>query len=43
MSGNDMLLGKDGDGVADEANGIEGRWYVDGMDVDDAVITEKHW
>jgi len=43
MSGNDILLGQDGDGVADPEKGTEGRWYVDGMDVEDAEISEKHW
>ncbi|EXJ62359.1 hypothetical protein A1O7_02793 [Cladophialophora yegresii CBS 114405] len=47
MSGNDILLGKDGDGVAVAEEGIEGRWFVDGVDVDDdsvtAKITEAHW
>jgi len=43
MSGNDILLGKDGNGVADPENGIEGRWYVDGVDVEDVEISEKHY
>ncbi|KIW27605.1 uncharacterized protein PV07_07331 [Cladophialophora immunda] len=47
MSGNDILLGKDGDGVAVPEEGIQGRWFVDGVDVDDdsvtAKITEAHW
>lgn len=47
MSGNEILLGKDGDGVAVPEEGIQGRWYVDGVDVDDASVTEKiteaHW
>ena len=43
MSGNDILLGGDGDGVGDPENGIEGRWYVDGVDVEDVKIGEKHW
>jgi len=43
MSGNDIVLGTDGDGVGDEAKGIEGRWYLDGIDVEDAIITEEHW
>ena len=45
MSANDIVLGKDGDGVA--AEGIEGRWFVDGVEVDDesvtTKITEAHW
>jgi len=47
MSGNDILLGKDGDGVAALEDGIQGRWFVDGVDVDDdtvtKMITEAHW
>lgn len=35
MSGNDMLLGPDGNG--------EGRWFVDGVDVNDVDIDERHW
>ncbi|KAH8807375.1 hypothetical protein F5884DRAFT_789100 [Xylogone sp. PMI_703] len=35
MSGNDLLLGPDGNG--------EGRWFVDGVDVEDVKITEEHW
>lgn len=35
MSGNDLLLGPDGDGT--------GRWFVDEVEVDEAKITEKHW
>lgn len=35
MSGNDILLGPDGNG--------EGRWFVDGVDVDDVDIGEEHW
>ncbi|KAL1970345.1 hypothetical protein VTN77DRAFT_5505 [Rasamsonia byssochlamydoides] len=35
MSGNDVLIGPDGNG--------EGRWFVDGVDVDDVKITEEHW
>lgn len=41
MSGNDIVLGKDGDGVAVPEEGIEGRWYVDGVDVDDESVTKK--
>lgn len=41
MSGNDILLGRDGDGIADPAQGIQGRWYMDGVDVDDSSVTEK--
>lgn len=43
MSGNDLLLGKGGDGIAVLEMGIEGRWYVDGVDVEDVDITEKHY
>jgi uncharacterized protein len=47
MSGNDILLGKDGDGKEYPQEGIQGRWYTDGVDVDDesvtAKITEAHW
>jgi hypothetical protein len=35
MSGNDIVLGSNGDG--------EGRWFVEGGDVEDAEITEEHW
>lgn len=35
MSGNDLLLGPNGNG--------EGRWFVEGVDVEDAIITEEHW
>jgi len=43
MSGNDVLLGKNGDGIAAPEEGIEGRWYVDGVDVEDVEISEKHY
>jgi hypothetical protein len=43
MSGNDVLLGKNGDGIAVPEEGIEGRWYVDGVDVEDVEISEKHY
>lgn len=47
MSGNDVLLGRDGDGVGVPEEGIEGRWFVDGVDVEDesvtAMLTEKHY
>lgn len=47
MSGNDVLLGRNGDGVAVPEEGIEGRWYVDGVDVNDEsvtkLLTEKHY
>ncbi|GAM39788.1 hypothetical protein TCE0_034r11615 [Talaromyces pinophilus] len=35
MSGNDLVLGPDGNG--------EGRWFVEGVDVNQAEITEQHW
>jgi nuclear transport factor 2 (NTF2) superfamily protein len=35
MSGNDLILGSDGDGV--------GRWFVDGVDVNDVEIGPEHW
>ena len=35
MSGNDVVLGVDGNG--------EGRWFVDGVDVEDVAIGESHW
>ena len=35
MSGNDLLLGSDGNG--------EGRWFVDGVDVDSVSISNQHW
>ncbi|KEF61283.1 uncharacterized protein A1O9_02848 [Exophiala aquamarina CBS 119918] len=41
MSGNDIVLGKNGDGVAVPEEGIEGRWYIDGVDVDDESVTKK--
>lgn len=35
MSGNDTLLGPDGNG--------EGRWFVDGVDVNEVPIGDEHW
>lgn len=35
MSGNDVLIGPDGNG--------EGRWFVDGVDVEGVKIGEEHW
>lgn len=35
MSGNDIVLGPDGNG--------EGRWFVDGVDVEEVDISEVHW
>lgn len=35
MSGNDLLLGPNGNG--------EGRWFVDGVDVNEVPISQEHW
>ena len=35
MSGNDILLGEDGNG--------DGRWFLDGVDVNEVEISDKHW
>ena len=35
MSGNDLILGPNGDGT--------GRWFVDGVDIDQAQIGPEHW
>ncbi|KAE8311640.1 hypothetical protein BDV41DRAFT_541606 [Aspergillus transmontanensis] len=35
MSGNDLVLGSNGNG--------EGRWFVDGVDVEDVAISKEHW
>jgi uncharacterized protein len=47
MSGNDVLLGIWGSGEAVPERNIEGRWFVDGVDVDDdqvtKMLTEKHY
>jgi uncharacterized protein len=47
MSGNDVLLGIWGDGVAVPEKNIEGRWFVEGVDVDGEEVTkqltEKHY
>jgi uncharacterized protein len=47
MSANEITLGKDGDGLAVPEEGVKGRWYEDGVDVDDDKvtwkITEAHW
>jgi len=55
MSGNDIVLGKDGSGIGEDGsgigkdgdgvakNGFEGRWFVNNMDVEDVYISEKHW
>ncbi|EXJ78736.1 hypothetical protein A1O1_09138 [Capronia coronata CBS 617.96] len=41
MSANDIVLGRNGDGVAVPEEAIEGRWYLNGVDVDDQSVTEK--
>ena len=47
MSGNDVLLGIWGNGVAVPEQGIEGRWFHDGVDVESdevtKLITDKHY
>jgi hypothetical protein len=43
MSGNDVLLGREGDGVAVEEEGVMGRWFVEGVDVEGVVIGEEHF
>ena len=47
MSGNDVVLGILGNGVAVPEESIEGRWYKDGVDVDSEevtkLITERHY
>ncbi|KAJ5542641.1 DUF1348 domain protein [Penicillium sp. DV-2018c] len=35
MSGNDVLIGPDGNG--------EGRWFTEGVDVNEVPISEQHW
>ncbi|KAI5298657.1 hypothetical protein KEM55_003117 [Ascosphaera atra] len=35
MSGNDVVIGEDGDGA--------GRWFTDDVEVDDVSIGEEHW
>ena len=43
MSGNDLELGTDGNGIAVPEEGIEGRWFVEGVEVDDVRISDQHW
>lgn len=43
MSGNDLELGREGDGVAVPEENIEGRWFVEDVNVDDVRISDKHW
>lgn len=35
MSGNDQILGPNGDGT--------GRWFVDGVEINEVKIGEEHW
>ncbi|KAJ5812447.1 DUF1348-domain-containing protein [Penicillium riverlandense] len=35
MSGNDLLLGQNGDGSS--------RWFLDGIDVNEVEISDEHW
>ena len=39
MSGNDLVLGPNGDGSG-VGEGRVGRWFKDGTDIDDAVLGE---
>ena len=39
MSGNDVVLGPNGDGSG-RSEGREGRWFKNGVDVDDVVLGE---
>ena len=39
MSGNDLVLGPNGDGSG-AGEGRVGRWFKDGVDVDDVVLGE---
>lgn len=43
MSGNDVLLGRNGDGVAVPEEDIEGRWFLEGKDVEEVVLTDRHY
>lgn len=43
MSGNDLVLGDAGSGLAIPEQGIPGRWFVDHVNVDDVRIGDKHW
>ena len=43
MSGSDVVLGRDGDGFAVPEEGIEGRWYTEGVEVDSFEIGDKHY
>jgi nuclear transport factor 2 (NTF2) superfamily protein len=42
MSGNDVLLGRDGDGIAVPGEGIMGRWFTAGLEgVEDVAISDE--
>ena len=44
MSGNDVLLGREGDGVGVPEEGVMGRWFVDGVErVEEVEIGEEHF
>lgn len=43
MSASDIVLGRDGDGIAVPEEGIEGRWFLDGVDVDDVELSDMHY
>ncbi|KAF3932566.1 hypothetical protein ABW20_dc0105366 [Dactylellina cionopaga] len=43
MSASDIILGKNGDGIAIPEEGIEGRWFVDDVGVDSFELEEKHY
>ena len=43
MSASDILLGRDGDGIVVAEEGIEGRWFVDGVDVDEVRLQDKDY
>lgn len=43
MSGNDLELGRGGNGIAVPEEGIEGRWFADEVNVDHVLISERHW
>ena len=41
MPGNDIVVGRNGDGIPVPGEGIERYWFVDGLNVD-VDIGEKH-
>lgn len=43
MSGNDLKLGRDANSLAVPEVRIQGRWLVEGANVDEALIDDKHW